>query len=347
MRILPCIALVAACTPDPGGDRSPDLPPGGALVVACTDYEVGTVVLVDPATGAVSDALVATGGDPQVRVVDDLVAVIDRSAGEGLRLFDPTDWATPVHAIPVDAPANLHDVAAWEGQLVATQYERDTLLVADLGDGLVRQPIPLDAWSDADGLPEASSLWTTPDGVFAALQRLDRTDGWAPRGGRLVRVDPTDGTASEVATLGPNPRLRDGVLTTGVYFQADGALARVDPDGTVLPPVLTEEEVQADLGATATIGEHTVVTGIDLVDGDTARVWCVDWSDGAVVEGPAWAGLWAAAATPGPDDGAWLALRSGWTGTPADAALVRIDPETCATTASVPLPLEPYDVAPL
>ncbi|MFT4623931.1 MAG: hypothetical protein ACI8PZ_002587 [Myxococcota bacterium] len=337
--------LLCACTSTgPSPDRTPHIPDAGALLVATTDYEVGTVALVDPATGRLTDNLAITGGDPQVRVVGGMVAVLDRYSGDGLRLYDPADWTAPLHSIPVEGPANLHDVAAWSDRIVATQYEHAELLVAGLSDGLLRPGIALDAFADADGLPEASSIWATEDGLIVALQRLQRDNGWAPASGRLVAVDLESGTARALADVGPNPRLHHGVLATGVFFEADGALARVASDGTVEPPMVTEAELGVDLGPLAEVAGVVVFTGIDLASGDLARVWCLEWATGALTEGPQWPGMWVSSATDGPLDGAWLALRSGWSGGAGMPGLVRIDPETCAETDRIETVLEPYDV---
>jgi hypothetical protein len=337
------VLTIACVAPPPSLDRTPDVPETGALLFATTDYEVGTIALYDPIQGTLTDELALTGGDPQVRVVQGLAAVIDRFSGDGLRLYEPTDWTQPVASVPVEGAANVHDLAEWGDRIIASQYERPELLMFDTA-GLIHGTLDLSAHADSDGIPEASGMWATDQGVLVALQRLDRNAGWTDAGGRLVRVDPDSGTAVSVAEPGPSPRLIDGGgLVTGMYFAADGRLAHMSPDGSVVPML---DEYEHDFGAYAEADGIGVLTGSALnADVDLTQVWCVTRDSGEVVEGPQWTGVWAVAASEGPEAGVWIALRTGWTGGSAEPAFVRIDPITCTETERVITTLEPYDVA--
>ncbi len=337
------LLALLACTAPRATDRTPEVPETGALLLATTDFEVGTVALYEPAGDTLSLDLALTGGDPQVRAVGGLAAVIDRFTGDGLRLYDPTDWTRPLASVPIDGAANIHDLAAWGELIVASQYERPELLLFD-ESGLIRGTVDLSPWADRDGIPEASGLWSTDRGLVVALQRLDRDAGWTDGGGRLLRVDPETAEVEVLAEIGPSPRLSDGgAVLTGLYFQPDGALLRTTEDGELSAPVL--QESAHDFSTYAEVDGHGVLTGVSLSGGDETQAWCVDWSGPTIVEGPSWSGLWASAASDGPSGGVWLALRSGWAGSSADPAFVRIDPETCLETDRLHTPLEPYDVA--
>lgn len=320
----------------------------GLIALVGTDFVAGELVLFDPGTGELSEGVAITSGDPIVREVAGEIALIDRSEGDSLRIYSPTDWTRPRLEVLVPGGANLHDVAAWGDGWVGASYEGLELLRwRPSGQG--REPVDLSAFRDSDGSVEAESLVVAGDRLLVALQRFDRASGWTRSDGSLVLVNSAGQVVAESAA-GPSPRLEPSSspgfswVATGLFFEEDGSVARVRwEDLQQDPPVLRESEVGGDFGALAEVGGYLVISSTDL-DSSHSRLWCLSLGSGVLRPGPVLSDGWFVAIQAWRDQ-ALVAVRSGWTVPGAHSHLWRLDPATCEGEETIPLRSEPYDLA--
>jgi hypothetical protein len=297
-------------------------------VATTTDFQSGAISVVDPEDGRVCDAVASSGPDAVVRAWDGDVVVFDRTGGTAIRRFAPGDYRAPTWSAGADPGENLHDVAPFDGALWFTAYERDALDVRDAGGAEVAAVSVAD-FDDADGLPEADRLAVTDQGLFVALQRLDRQTGWSSEDGVVAEVD-RDGVVASWE-VGPNPKLYADpsdparlVALTGVFHQLDGGLVTLDPRDGAVETWLDEADLGYDLDGFAGIGDHAVVLGVE--DDGTSRIGCLDLATGGWVDGEPEAG-WLVDAVAG-EDRVYVALRTGWAGEER-AAIWSVDPLTC------------------
>ena len=78
--------------------------------------------------------------------------------------------------------SNPHDIAfvSEEQRRISHCIERSQLLIVNPVTGDSLGSVDLSTFADADGLPEVSQLALYGSHLFAACQRLDRENGWAP-----------------------------------------------------------------------------------------------------------------------------------------------------------------------
>ena len=269
--------LLTACTPEPQAHDC-DLS-GPHVVVATTDFVTGALAASTP-DGCVADRLASTSGDAVVRRSDERVWVLNRPGGNTLLGFGLGSYSVPEVEVVVSQGGNAHDLVQVGDRLFVSLFDEARVVVLDLDGGWVGD-VDLAPFADGDGLPEVDALVATEAGLFAALQRLDRDDGWVGTEGQVVRIEPDSLEVVEAYVTGPNPRLfpasdgRSLVALTGHFFTADGALERLEPGVGVTEVVLAESELGLDLGWAA----GGVLTGTGLQVGDDSVLG--RWSDDA------------------------------------------------------------------
>ncbi|HHO50380.1 MAG TPA: hypothetical protein ENK18_05780 [Deltaproteobacteria bacterium] len=333
MNLLPLI-LLAACEPAPP-ERDCALGPEH-LVIATTDYVSGALAAVDPQTGCVADLLSSLGPDPLVRALGDRVAVVDRSGGDTLRLFEVGAYERPVVEVVLEVEGNIHDVERVGDQLLVTLYDRDQVVVTDL-DGVELGRIELGAHADADGVPEADQIEVVDSIPWLSLQRMTRGARWsADQPGRLVPLQLDTLTTGAPLEIGDNPRLVSDPLgglavLTGIFAEPDGALHPIDLQQGLLPPLVTEGELAMDLTHLVGLGpddDRAVLLAVPFAEGQPSELLCLDRLTGAVTPGLQTDGwLRDAVAALGR---VWVIERTGW-GAAAGraAALHTVDPASC------------------
>lgn len=332
-------ALIAGCTAD-GEPCATGVP---HLAVVTTDYQSGILAAVDPNTGATCDRLVTVGPDPAVRSWPGEAAVFDRTGGTSLRLYDTHGYGLPAIEIALEPGLNVHDVVPVGDELWLAPYEEPAVWRLSRS-GEVLGTVDLAAHADADGLPEIDRFVPTGDGLYVGLQRLDRQAGWAPRGGRVVRLD-----GDEWWEVGPNPKVyahpgdpSSVVVLSGAFFTPDGALEVVGPGGA-RRVVVDEATLGYDLGGFAGVGDAGVILGVDFDVNGPSRIDCVDLATGAVTAGRTDEGWFVDAVAGG--DRVYVASRTGWAGTRRDEVLV-VTPETCdISVLSSEFTLDPFGLA--
>jgi len=309
---------------------------GSLLVVATTDYSTGALATVDLETGCVDDRQSSRlGGDPLVIATGDWVAVVLRGDGDAIRLYEPGVWEAPVHEISAPAGSNIHDVRIVGDLLFATPYERASVDVYDLGIDTWLAGVDLAAYADGDGLPEVDRLLLSEDSLLVALQRLDRNASWAPQAGKILTLDLASLEISNEQTTGPNPKLFEGRVLSGIYGTLDGSLETLG--GEI---VLTESEEGFDFSLYGAREDVALVVGSDF-EGQT-RIRCRSgevWQSGPLISG------WVSDLAMVGDEQAVLAVRSGWY-PEAVSGLYTLNVARCEWEGDpVALTLEPYGLA--
>lgn len=335
------LSLLVAC--GPGSQPCASSPrterPSLAVTTADPRYTAGSFTVGD--AQGLDAACFATTPDAIVRVVDEVLYVVERGETNAIAAFDPLDASGPLWQTDLGVGANAHDVVALDDRLYVPLYDAGYIAVLDR-EGALLDPIAVPG-----ELPALDRAVVVDDTLWVADQRLDRSD-WASSNGVLLAI--RDGGITEYPA-GVNPRLAAG-RTPGELLVADGLLT-VTPsqaervtdgqlrafdtvDGTWSDPLITEAQLQADIQTLAAVDGH-VVLGLADVDA-RSRVHCV-----GVGEGPGDDGFFSTVVPW--DERAVVAVRSGPAGA-GERGLWVIDPVTCQRVEHLLVEgTEPYDVA--
>lgn len=210
---VPTDAATFEAGPCEPGDATP-LAPDRLLVTTEQYGSGGGVTVIDLATGEPSINVALTSDDVTARWFDGRIYVLNRYGADNLMILDGASYqlVRQVSVRPGDNQAcNPHDLLFLSTcRAYLTCYEQPALYAvspeAPLAE-VLSPAVDLSPLADADGVPEASHMARVGDRVFVALERLDRTSGWATRPpSRLAVVDPeTDALTGDIALQGQNP----------------------------------------------------------------------------------------------------------------------------------------------
>jgi DNA-binding beta-propeller fold protein YncE len=242
--------------------------------------------------------------DPVARFAFGRVYVVNRRGADNVQVLDPGAGFATVAQFSVGNGANPQDIAVLSpGKAYVSLLNAPFLLVVDPRTGAALDSIPLGAFADADGLPEAYKMWVRGDRVFLSLERLAN---FAPTDYSLLAVidagadtvvdcDPaTPGVqAIRLTGLDPNGDLAydpaaDVLLVgeVGQYRVADGGVERVDPVGLrALGFETTEAQLGGELGEIALApggAAYAAVSDFGFTGG--ARLVRYDRATGAVLD---------------------------------------------------------------
>lgn len=237
--------------PDAAFDGAPDVVPDGApdaadghsdgsdgapkhrcAVVATTEFRAdGGVTVIDVDTLETAVDVTAIHSDAVVRVVDGRVFVVNREGGDSLQELDPTNGYATLSQRSVGRGSNpwsltmLDDGTAWvplynDGALLHV----DTLS-ADDGAFKVGDPVPLPAWTDADGRVEPMDAVLRDGVLYVLVQGLgDYPNCTGDSRGWIHAMDPT--TLAPVAAFGGESSLELAACNpTSLAARADGTVA--------------------------------------------------------------------------------------------------------------------------
>lgn len=365
MTLLALLALACTAPSDRADDTGAVDTDDGAytLVVAtvASDYSTGQVATLDVTTGVVADALFPTTSDPIVEVDGGRVFLLDRSAENTVRMYEPGDWSAPLVEFSTGDGSNPQDVALCGDVLVVTMLAADHLGLWDATTGLARGTIDLSAWDDGDGTPEADGITTGPDGaLYVTLNQYDTSvTPWSSASGTgtILKIGCDTLQVAESWTVGPNPGLSAHpldptklLLRTGDYYdpdysaKLDGALATFDPaTGDVSAPHMTEEAFGYNLSSVVGNVDGKAILVAD--DAYSWGVWCLDLATWTATATPA-ADSFIGDAVATPDGKVWVGYRPGYAGNgdPVVEGLVAWDPATCTAAAPVATVFPPYSV---
>jgi hypothetical protein len=220
-------------------------------LVYSTDFSTGyysRMATVPPYTPTLQVGL--TCSDGAARSSGALTAIVGRFGCDYLQFLDTQNgfattaqWSTGNGTNPQDF------VTVSPTRIYVSLYERNYLLIMNPQTGQHLGQIDLSAFSDSDGIPEASSMVRVGDLAFVALQRLDRNNNFLPTNpsyvavidcntDSIIDVDPqADGTQA-IELLGRNPfddliydpvRQKIAVANVGLFGVLDGGVEWVNP----------------------------------------------------------------------------------------------------------------------
>lgn len=272
---------------------------------------------IDPVALTADVAVVHS--DATVRAGNDRLYVVGRLGGDSLLALDDETFAVQWQ-LPLPAGSNPQDVALVSTcKAYVSLYQKNYLQVVNPTTGAAdpQAVVPLAAFADADGLPEASFLLAHGGRVYVAVQNL--VDWATSRDGRLLVVDPaTDAVETALELTSPNPfspivAVDDTRLAVGCVGDFSGSQGGIEVIDTA-SGAATLAVSSADLGGVVT---DLVMEDADLVLEGAAcgfalvntpdwtsgiRRFCLDDGQG----GPGAAGDWLVA--PGPYTVVGLAL---------------------------------------
>jgi DNA-binding beta-propeller fold protein YncE len=250
-------------------------PARGAATFAfatCTDYSgpgCGSWVSLDPPLTAHA-CVVNLSSDPAVRWAFGKIYVVNRFGADNIQVLDPANNFQTEIEFSVGNGTNPQDIAVLApSKAYVSLLNASYLLVVNPTNGAALDSIPLGAFADADGIPEAAKMFVYGDRVFVALQRLFN---FAPTEYSLVAVidatadtvldvDPATPGVQAIRLTGTNPNTDFALDPTtgyllmgdaGSYGVLDGGVDRIDP-GTLRAVGFeaTESVLGGDLGDVA------------------------------------------------------------------------------------------------
>jgi YVTN family beta-propeller protein len=141
--------------------------------ILTTDYTSGTLSVVDLATRVVTCDVATVSSDPMARCYRGLIYVVNRYGHDNIQVIDPAQGYATVRQFSVGNGTNPQDIAfASPSKAYVSRLGSPDLLIVDPSTGTTLGTIPLAAWADADGNPEAAHLAVVGDLLFVALGRL-------------------------------------------------------------------------------------------------------------------------------------------------------------------------------
>jgi len=360
-RLLSLLTLLScACAPEAEVDKVPDNePPAGdtgvvddsvttaVLATVSDDYSVGALATISLDDWTVTDTITDLTGDPGVVAAGPHIFQLNRYGHDSVRVYTPGSWGAPDSEFALADLANPHDVDLCGEQAVVSQYGVDQLAFVDPNTGLLSGSVDLSAHSDADGIPEASTMVKGHDGrLYVGLHQFRRDEGWATAEGEVVEVDCDSRTvtaswSASVPDVYPWPTRPTELLV----FEKDVGIRILDQESGELRGVLVStDDLGGNVVALAAFGAVALVA---LSDADqTYAIGCIDLIEGSVVSHepvdsyiPSLVG-----------DGlgsAWVSMRPHWSNPDAPTGTRVYNISACTERTTTPLQtlLAPVDIA--
>ena len=269
------------------------------LVVATSDFQTGSVALLDPGAAAARTNLINIHSDAVVHYYQGRIYVINRLGQDNILVLDPTAPSTALLQFSVGNGSNPQDIEFASPQKAYVSRNNSTsVLIVDPRDGSFLGEIDLSAFADADGLPELAEMALVGSRLYVACQRLDRDAGWVASESFIVAVDTaTDQVVDwdpaqegvqglKLQSVNPGNLIALGsrlyVAQTGQYGVGDGGVEVVDLDaGRSLGLAVSEADLQGDITALALVSPtkgYAVVSAADFSN----SVRAIDLSSGQV-----------------------------------------------------------------
>jgi DNA-binding beta-propeller fold protein YncE len=272
------IAAWASLLGAPAGAANP-------LLVLTSDFQTGSVALLEPGARQARTDLLVIHSDAVVRHHQGRAYVINRLGQDNILVLDPAAPQPPLLQFSVGNGSNPQDLEfASDQKAYVSRHNSASVLIVDPRDGRELGEIDLSAFADQDGLPELGEMALVGDRLYVACQRLDRDAGWVASQSYLAAVDtgsdqvvdwdPAQEGSQALVLQSVNPgnlvvlgsRLYVG--QTGQYGVADGGVEVVDlKAGRSLGLAVAETELQGDLTALALVSQekgYAVVSAADF-----------------------------------------------------------------------------------
>lgn len=180
-------------------------------VITTTDYSSGSFSSLDLSTNTATHDHLTIHSDAAVRTYRDKVYILNRLGQDNVIVLSRSDLKTPLTQYSTGNGSNPHDMAfVSEEKAYISRYGRTQLLIVNPVTGDSLGVVELSAFADADGLPEISQLALYDNHLFAACQRLDRDNGFAPTDVSVIAV--VDVTTDQVVDVDANTAGVQGIV---------------------------------------------------------------------------------------------------------------------------------------
>ena len=355
------IFCLMACTNPNNSDTAHLI---GDVVVATVsmDYSTGVLASADLEDEIIYDEIATISGDPILRNTGDWIWQINRYQYDTLRKYAPSNLHMPIQEIslaPQTGSANPHDIVTCQNQAFVTQYELDELLVLDIDTLAVVDHVSLSEWSDADGIPEASSMVQIDQSIFIALQRLNRSNQFRSEGSIVLQIDCATHEAINVWNIGHNIQLLSWNIENSIIpvliSESDSSNTPDNEDspsetasGTVYALEETSWQVlwQSDQKITnASIFEKQLLLSHLSEDLSQYQLSCIDLLEQTSQQSTPWVEYLPEIHIQNPQK-AWVAAHWGWSDiSNAQIGLHQIDLQTCAVDKHLNFALAPVSFA--
>ncbi len=192
------ILLIAGSCTDIPEPAPPVVPAEAMLVMTTSDFTTGYFSTISLESLKVYKDIFPVHSDAVVKSTGGEIFVLNRYGADNVVKVSPWENFRPVYEVSLGNKSNPQDIALVSPTLAyVSLHNRDYLAAIDPGNGKTVGAISVSAWSDSDGYPEASSLYTNETTLYVTLQRLNRNSGgvWQPSGdSRLISFNAVNKT---------------------------------------------------------------------------------------------------------------------------------------------------------
>jgi len=342
---------LGACTPEAEVDKvpgaaAPDSDTGesvhtqttAVLATVSDDYAVGALATIDLTDWTITDTITDLSGDAGVVAAGDRVFQLNRYGHDTVRVYAPGEWSAPTAELALEDLANPHDVDRCGDAVVISQYGVDQLVVVDPDSGLVSGSVDLSGHSDADGIPEASTMVKAGNGrLYVGLHHFDRDNAWETAGGAVVEVDCDSRQVTDVWEVAvPDLYTWPADDTLVLVYEKSVGLRFIDTISGELGALIFSTELLG--GEVVGLAAHEDRAVVALADPDTSvyRIACLDLTTAEVVTRESVASYLPHVAGNARGE-AWVSARVHWSDPHAPAGTRVFDIGTCTERTSSPL----------
>ncbi len=186
------LLIAGACTdiPEP---TAPVVKAEAMLVMTTSDFTTGFFSAISLTDLKVYKDIFPVHSDAVVKSTGGEIFVLNRYGADNLVKVSPWENFRPVYEVSLGNKSNPQNIALVSPSLAyVSLHNRDYLSAIDPRNGKTVGTLSVSAWSDSDGYPEPSALFTDGTILYVTLQRLNRNSGgvWQPSGdSRLLAFD--------------------------------------------------------------------------------------------------------------------------------------------------------------
>ncbi len=195
--------------------------PGNEIAFVLTTNGVnGTFSTINLDDRGVTPSVAPVGRDPQARLFNGFVYVINRAPQNNIQVLDPQNNFVTVRQFITGANSNPHDIAFVSAEKAyVTRYDQQTLLVLNPLTERFLNEIDLSPFADADGIPDMDQMVIVGNRLYVSLQRINRNNFFPTDVSLLVVIDTlTDRIIESIELTGTNP------VTQLVFDQANNRI---------------------------------------------------------------------------------------------------------------------------
>ncbi len=342
------ILFLIACTNQKLSDSSTPRTDGESGIIMATvamDYSVGSLAYFDLDSSSLTQNIASISGDPIVVNEGGWVWQINRYQYDTLRKYDPSNLQVPLVEVSLASEvgsSNPHDVAVCGGYLYVSLYGDSRIPVLNLETLEEIYSIDISEWADQDGIPEASSMVVVGTDLYVGLQRLDRSDGFAPKTSITLKLDCENHTISESWEMGSNINLIEWDESVAMITQNTNSL-----DGGVLVWAGSDwERIWTSEVQLSSVDHHngTLFYSSLSPNQNDYILHCVDIESGSDQTSDTWS-EYITDLLIEDDSNGWVGAHWGWSDIAnSQPGLYQVDLETCSVTNFWDMELAPFSM---